>query len=406
MNTLELTQRLKAEALRLGFSHVGIDPAVPPPGYDRFMEWLRAGRAAAMTYMEKHAEVRAHPDRLLDGVRSIVMVCAVYGKSSTGPADPKHGKIARYARGQDYHRALWDRLEELLSWVCKQSPETRGRAVVDTAPLLERDFARLAGLGWIGKNTMLINRKLGSFTVLGALLLDAELAPDAPHVANHCGTCTRCLEACPTRAFPGPYQLDAHRCISYWTIEHRGAIVEEFADQLHGWVFGCDVCQDVCPWNRKSPDGQLPELAERPQFAEPDLIEWLYRDEATWKSALKGTSLARAKRVGLVRNAALVLGAGRIAEAVPALLRRLADTSEDLTVRTAAAWALGRIGTEPARAGLRHAHQADQAEVRDAVAAALKQSAQDQNAGQPGLQELFPTGQTARMRDPSGHASE
>ena len=384
MTTSELTQRLKTEALRLGFNQVGIAPAVSPPGYGRFLEWLRAGRAAGMTYMEKHAEVRSHPGRLLDGVQSIVMVCAVYSKSSSGPAHPRPGKIARYARGQDYHRVLWDRLEELLSWVRKQSPETRGRVVVDTAPLLERDYARLAGLGWIGKNTMLINRKLGSFTVLGALLLDCELVPDAPHVADHCGTCTRCLHACPTNAFPGPYQLDARRCISYWTIEHRGAIADEFADQLHGWVFGCDICQDVCPWNRKSPDGQLPELADRPQLAEPDLIEWLDRDDATWKSTLKGTSLARAKRVGLIRNAALVLGAGRIAEAVPALVRTLADSDENLTVRTAAAWALGRIGTESAREGLRHARQADQAEVRDAVAAALKQSEQENEPGQPG----------------------
>ncbi len=388
MTTPELTQRLKAEALRLGFDHVGIAPAVSPPGYDHLREWLRAGRAAGMIYMEKHAEVRAHPDRLLEGVRSIVMVSVVYGKSQSGPSDSRQGKIARYARGQDYHRALWDRLEQLLSWVREQSPGTRGRAVVDTAPLLERDFARLAGLGWIGKNTMLINRRLGSFTVLGALLLDCELAPDAPHVADHCGTCTRCLDACPTDAFAGPYQLDARRCISYWTIEHRGPIVDEFADQLHGWVFGCDVCQDVCPWNRKAPDGQLPELEDRPQLAEPDLIEWLDRDGDTWKSALKGTSLARAKRAGLIRNAALVLGAGRIAEAVPALLRRLADATEDLTVRTAAAWALGRIGTELAREALRHGLNADQAVVRDAVAAALGQSAPEHEPGQPGREGL------------------
>lgn len=384
MNTLELTQRLKAEALRLGFDHVGIAPAVSPPSYSRLLEWIRAGRAAGMTYMEKHAEARAHPDRLLEGVRSIVMLSAVYGKSKSRPADARQGKIARYARGQDYHRALWDRLELLLSWVRKQSPATRGRGVVDTAPLLERDFARLAGLGWIGKNTMLINRRLGSFTVLGALLLDCELAPDAPHVADHCGTCTRCLDACPTDAFAGPHQLDARRCISYWTIEHRGPIVDEFAGQLHGWVFGCDVCQDVCPWNRKSPDGQLPELEDRPQLAEPDLIEWLDRDVETWKSALKGTSLARAKRAGLIRNAALVLGAGRIAEAVPALVRRLADATEDLTVRSAAAWALGRIGTETGREALRHVLQAEHGAVRDAAAAVMKQSLPEDAPGQPG----------------------
>ena len=222
VTTAELTRQLKAEALRLGFDRVGIAPAVSPPGYGRFPDWLQAGHAAGMDYMEQHAEARRHPDRLLEGVRSVVMVSLVYGERQAESSSPTQGKIARYARGQDYHRVLWDRLEELLGWLRQQSPEVRGRAVVDTAPLLERDFARLAGLGWIGKNTMLIDRKLGSFTFLGALLVDCELVPDDPHHADHCGTCTRCLDACPTDAFAGPYQLDARRCISYWTIEHKG----------------------------------------------------------------------------------------------------------------------------------------------------------------------------------------
>ncbi len=176
--------------------------------------------------------------------------------------------------------------------------------MADTAPLLERDFARLAGLGWIGKNTMLIDRRLGSFTVLGALLVDVELRPDEPHHASHCGTCTRCLDACPTDAFDGPYRLDARKCISYWTIEHRGPIPDEFADRLDGWVFGCDVCQDVCPWNRKAPPGREPALEPRPEWTHPDLIELLARDPAELSRALKGTALSRAKRAGLLRNAA------------------------------------------------------------------------------------------------------
>ncbi len=147
--------------------------------------------------------------------------------------------------------------------------------MADTAPLLERDFARLAGLGWIGKNTMLIDRRLGSFTFLGALLVDAELEYDAPHDADHCGTCTLCLDVCPTQAFTGPYELDSRRCISYWTIEHKGAIPEATASELNGWVFGCDVCQDVCPWNRKAPAGRLLELSARDEWKDPDLLEWL-----------------------------------------------------------------------------------------------------------------------------------
>src|SRR3954451_822305 len=236
MTRSELTQALKAEAVRLGFDRVGVAPAVAPPGYDHYLEWLRAGHAAGMDYLDRHKEVRSHPDRLLDGVRSVVMVSVAYGQSTAEPAGASQGKVARYARGQDYHRVLWDKLGALLTWLEGRCPEIRGRAVVDTAPLLERDFARLAGLGWVGKNTMLIDRRLGSFTFLGALLVDLELTPDAPHTANHCGTCTRCLDACPTDAFSGPHELDARRCISYWTIEHKGPISSEFSDRLNGWV--------------------------------------------------------------------------------------------------------------------------------------------------------------------------
>ncbi len=357
MTTQELTVQLKAQALRLGFDRVGIAPAVAAPGHDRFREWLRAGHAAGMTYLGRQADARRHPEHLLDGVRSVVMLCVVYGQPSAEVRSPHQGKIARYARGPDYHRVLRDRIEELLDWLRAACPGVRGRAVVDTAPLLERDFARLAGLGWIGKNTMLIDRKLGSFTFLGALLVDRELVADEPHAADHCGTCTRCLDACPTDAFAGPYQLDARRCISYWTIEHKGPIPEEVASTLNGWVFGCDVCQDVCPWNRKAPPGRMTKLEEGRQESLPDLIEWLDRDVESWKTAIKGSALERAKRAGLVRNAALVLGEGRVAEAEPALARRLMDAGEDSGVRSAASWALGELGTASARAILEQ-HQA------------------------------------------------
>jgi len=343
----DLTGRLKAEAHRLGFDGVGIAPAVSPPGYPRFLEWLDAGRSAGMGYLHRHAEARANPDRVLESVRSVVMVSMVYGRR-TDPTPPggTRGKVARYAQGADYHEVLWERLESLLSWLQDECPGARGRAVADTAPLLERDFARLAGLGWFGKNTMLIDRKLGSFTVLGALLTDVELVVDEPHTAGHCGTCTRCLDACPTDAFAGPYQLDARRCISYWTIEHKGAIPEEFADRLDDWAFGCDVCQDVCPWNRKAPEGRQPELDPRPEWVNPDLIDWLSRDPVEFRKSLKGTALSRSKRAGLLRNAALILGRRGSTEAVPVLIDRLDDT--DPTVRASAEWALARIGTAEA----------------------------------------------------------
>jgi epoxyqueuosine reductase len=354
MEIPELTVRLKAEAARLGFDAVGIAPAIAPPGYPDFLHWLKEGRAAGMDYMARHAANRAHPASVFADARSVIVVSLVYGTNDPVPssAAPQQGKVARYARGGDYHRALWQRLDALLSWLCAQSPGIRGRSVADTAPLLERDFARLAGIGWIGKNTMLINKRLGSYTFLGALLVDAELEYDPPHEANHCGTCTRCLEACPTEAFAGPYELDARRCISYWTIEHKGDLPADAKSALDGWVFGCDICQDVCPWNRKAPSGRAAELEPRAEWSDPDLIEWLKREPAQWRAFLKKTALARAKRAGLVRNAALVLGTRRLAEAAGALAARLLDREEDPAVRAAAAWALERIDTDLARAAL------------------------------------------------------
>jgi epoxyqueuosine reductase len=230
--------------------------------------------------------------------------------------------------------------------------------VVDTAPILERDFARLAGLGWIGKNTMLISRRLGSFTFLGGLLVDVELIYDPPHNTDHCGRCTRCLDACPTEAFAGPYELDARRCISYWTIEQRGLIADENAAELNGWVFGCDICQDVCPWNRKAPAGRMTELDARAEWSDPDLLEWLARDSDEWKIKLKGSALARTKRTGLLRNAALVLGSRGLPEAAKPLATRLDDPHEDASVRASAAWALGQIDSNEARAALAR-HQDD-----------------------------------------------
>lgn len=365
----ELTDRLKAEARRLGFDLVGVAPAVVPPGYGRYLEWLEEGRAAGMEYLHKRAEARGHPGHVLEGARSVVVVGMIYGHREVEEPGPTQGKVARYARGSDYHEVLWRRLGTLLDWLKAERPGIVGRAVCDTAPLLERDFARLAGLGWIGKNTCLIDRKAGSFTVLGSVLVDAELAYDAPREVNHCGTCTRCLDACPTDAFDGPYRLDARRCISYWTIEHKGAIPDQVAATLGDWAFGCDICQDVCPWNRKAPAGREPELEARPEWTNPDLIGWLDRDPAEFARALKGTALARSKRSGLVRNAALVLGGRGVSEAVPSLIGRLGDA--DPVVRGASAWALGRIGSASAVPALMAAREDPDPIARAAIGRAL-----------------------------------
>jgi len=371
-----LTLRLKQEATRLGFDLVGVAPAVVPSGYGRYLDWLEQGRAAGMAYLQARAEARGHPNHVLEGARSVIVAAMIYGRPEPSTPGPTQGKVARYARGDDYHEVLWRKLETLLDWLRTERPGLVGRAVCDTAPLLERDFARLAGMGWIGKNTCLIDRRVGSFTVLGAILVDAELTYDEPLSTNHCGTCTRCLDACPTGAFVAPYQLDARRCLSYWTIEHKGAIPDEMAEALGVWAFGCDICQDVCPWNRKAPAGSEPRLEPKADWINPDLIEWIERDPSDFRKALKGTALARSKRSGLVRNAALILGHRRRAEAVPALIARLTDL--DPVVRSASAWALGRIRTPEAIQALEAARDDSDEPTRIAIRRALMSQTDNQ----------------------------
>jgi epoxyqueuosine reductase len=339
----DLGPAIKQRALELGFAAAGIAPAAPADGFAHLQAWLEHGYAGQMRYMERQAEARRHPSSILLEVRSVVMVAMTH----TGGTDPevpaRSGKVARYARGPDYHDVLRERLNQLLDWVHEQAPGCGGRGVVDTAPLLERDFARRAGLGWFGKNTMLLNRRLGSYFLLGALLLDVELASDPPFTANHCGTCTACLRACPTEAFPVAGQLDARRCISYLTIELRESIPEELRTGMGEWVFGCDICQEVCPWNRKL--GEEAELPHREDLAKLDLIGLLGIGEEEFRGRFRDTPLWRPKRRGLLRNAAIVLGNQGDAAALPALRRATLD--EDPVIREAAAWAIEQIQNSP-----------------------------------------------------------
>jgi epoxyqueuosine reductase len=256
------------------------------------------------------------------------------------------GRVARYAQGADYHDVLRQRLNQLLAWVQTQRPGCQGRGIVDTAPLLERDFARRAGLGWFGKNTMLIHKRLGSYFFLGALLLDLELRPDPAQETSHCGTCTACLDACPTQAFPEPGVLDARRCISYLTIELRSPVPEDLRGSLDEWIFGCDVCQEVCPWNRKALPGTEPALQPRAELIALDPVELLSLSEEAFRRRFRGTALLRAKRRGLLRNAALLLGNRGDPAALPAL-RRALDDAEPL-IREAAQWAIEQIERTPA----------------------------------------------------------
>ncbi|MEO2090676.1 MAG: tRNA epoxyqueuosine(34) reductase QueG [Gemmataceae bacterium] len=343
--------RLRDRATALGFTLFGIAPATDADGFGRFCDWLDRGYAGEMAYLHEYREERRHPSSVVESVRSVVMLGLEYGKRDARheTRDTRDGRVAAYARGPDYHRFIWDRVNELSAWLMAEVPGSYAHGVADTAPILERDFARRAGLGWSGKNTMLINKHRGSFFFLSAFLTDLELTPNQPHTASHCGTCTACLDACPTRAFPEPSVLDATKCISYLTIELRGSIPENLREPMGDWLFGCDVCQDVCPWNVRSP---LPLVGEgqgvrgSPFPVQPDLValnpvELLGLSKAEFKRRFQHTSLWRAKRTGLLRNAAIVLGNTGDERALPALER--ATTDEDEVIREAATWALTRV---------------------------------------------------------------
>ncbi len=336
-----LEQRLKQHAHALGFELAGIAPATEADGFDRLRDWLAHGFAGTMEYMHRHGEARRHPSSILPEVRSVVMVAMNYRPAEEALSGQRPGRISCYARGTDYHDVLRARLNSLLDWLRQERPDCVGRGVVDTAPLLERDFARRAGLGWFGKNTMLLNKRLGSYFFIGALLVNLELAPDPPHTASHCGTCTACLDACPTEAFAAPGVLDARRCVSYLTIEHRGDVPVELRPGLGDWLFGCDVCQEVCPWNRKAPPGTEPAWQARPDLERVDLIEILSLSEDEFRRRFRGTAMMRTKRRGLLRNAALVLGNTGDASALPTLRRALDDAEPQ--IREAARWAIDAI---------------------------------------------------------------
>jgi epoxyqueuosine reductase len=319
LTALALSAAVKARAQALGFARTGIGPALPPEHAAAFEAWLEAGYAGTMSYLARGRQDRLDPDRLLPGARSAVAVALSHGDGADD--DPTWAPVARYARGRDYHEALRPRLQELAAFLREAAgPDTATRVAVDTSAVLERDLAARTGLGWIGKNTNLLAPGLGSYFLIGVILTTAALEPDS-RVADRCGTCTACLEACPTGAFVAPYVLDARRCISYLTIEHRGEIAEELRGALHGWVFGCDICQEVCPWNRKASAPRDPDLAPTGPFG--DVESLLALDDAGFRERFRGSAIRRSKREGLARNAALVL-AGR---------RAAAPTSEAGTCR-------------------------------------------------------------------------
>lgn len=349
--SVEASAAIKAFAKALGFDLVGITTAEPLPGEEpRLASWVGAGMHGAMGYMASHAPRAARPAEVVPGARSAVVVATAYRWDQETPQDGRlRGRISAYAWGTDYHVLVEQRLARLSDFLLAQGARV-ARYYVDTGPLLDRALARRAGLGWIGKNSMLITRAgFGSYVFLGEVLTDLALPPDAP-VDGSCGRCRICLDQCPTGAIVAPYVVDARRCISYLTIELRGWIPRELRPLMGTWVFGCDVCQDVCPHNTLAGHGEIDAFAPRRDVAFPDLVELLHIDERPYQERFRRSAVKRAKRQGLRRNAAVALGNLRDPRAVEPLARALND--EDPIIRGHAAWALGRIGGREAEAAL------------------------------------------------------
>ena len=294
--------RIREEALRLGFSDIGFAAVEHLKADEEYLKsWLNQGFHAGMGYMGNHFDKRVNPALLVDGARTVVSVLMNYYPKS-GQTDPSAPKIARYAYGKDYHFVIKEKLQILFDFIKKEIyPELEGRFFTDSAPVLDRAWAKKSGLGWIGKNTNLIHKKLGSFVFIGELIINLEL-PGGEPVKEACGRCRRCLDACPTGALMAPYQLDANKCTSYLTIEHKGDIPEVFRGKLDNWVFGCDICQEVCPWNWKARPTQ--EEAFQPQGdllkLSPD--QWFQLDEDTFREIFRKSAVKRAKYAGLKRN--------------------------------------------------------------------------------------------------------
>jgi len=346
----QISELVRQEALRAGFDLAGVAGVHDFSELDYFPEWIASGYAGEMRYLESRTEAghlkRASLRSAAPWARSVIVSAINYNTAepySTEVTHPERGWISRYAWSrEDYHEVVMRRLRALETSLHEVSTEPfQTRCYVDTGPLIERVYAKYAGVGWIGKNTCILNQKLGSWLFLGVILTSLELQPDAP-APDRCGTCTRCIQACPTHAFIAPYQLDASKCISYLTIEKRGPISHDLRKGIGQQVFGCDICQDVCPWNRKAPATNNEDFETRPELFNPAL-EWLAQlDHAEFARAFRRSPVKRAKLSGLRRNAAIAMGNSGKNKFVPTLRRLSHDKDE--TVAEAAKWALGQLG--------------------------------------------------------------
>lgn len=327
----ELTHALKSWCRSAGFELAGVAAVTPGLGADRLREWLASGKQGEMLYMDRQQPAREDPNLVLPGAQSVLVVALSYRSAEPVQPSPEQARISRYAWGEDYHRVVRRKLKTVATKLRHFAPNVRTRIAVDSAPVVERDYARLAGLGWFGKNTLLLNQRLGSWFFLGCMLLDCQLDYDPPNETDHCGTCRRCLDACPTQAFDGPYQLDPRRCISYLTIEHKSPIPPELASSISPWVFGCDVCQDVCPWNEhaaRGPAAVHPEFLPAPGRNPCSLDSLLEMRANEFHEQFHATAVARTGRDRLVRNALLAAANSADPRLTSLATRSIGDDSE------------------------------------------------------------------------------
>lgn len=344
-----MKEAIRRRAGQLGFDQCRFTSAAPPSSAPHLERWLQDGRQGEMGYLARNAHKRTDPQQVLAGAKSCVIVASSYASSgepaAAGPnsagGGPLSGVVARYARYQDYHEVLAVRLRQLTAFVDELAGgHTRSLWYVDTGPVLERDLAQRAGLGFIGKHTNLISRELGNWIFLAEIITTVELAPDQPET-NRCGRCTRCIEACPTQAITGPFQLDARRCISYLTIELKGPIPTELRPAIGRRIYGCDDCLEACPWNRFARSGALMQEHARADLAQPELLDLLALNEEAFKTRFKGTPIMRAKRRGLLRNVCVALGNIGDGTALPALAKAAGDP--EALVAEHARWAIEQI---------------------------------------------------------------
>ncbi len=380
-----LSAQIKQRAQALGFELVGISPVKAPLHEQSFAKWLRQGFAGELNYMARTEALRREPRELMPWAQSVISVGLNYFTAPARPAPSGeiNGWISRYAWGDDYHDLMKRKLQSLLESLDQfAGAPVQGRAFVDSGPVLERDHAGVAGLGWIGKNTQLISPKKGSWFFLGELFVDCPLSYDRP-IRDRCGQCDLCLKACPTQAFVGPYILDARRCISYLTIELKGSMPRHLRPLIGNHIFGCDICQEVCPYNVKAQATAESAFGARPGLHAPQLTPLLSLSAAEFREKFRGSPILRAKRRGFLRNVAVALGNLKNPAAVPALIDALDD--EEALVRGHVAWALGEIGERSALEALRRRRQSElDAEVLSEIDDAIR-LLEEQACAQPSL---------------------